>query len=359
MPQRKSESSHWRTRYAAQSPHRVRIARDVPEVSTITLHLSLAPPVPTLKCRLLGRPRSGFKFTTAERAIITSAAPSLPVTDWHRIPIIDVKLAYLVEDYIERIKTAAQGENFKPASRDLAAIVNPKKSRPRKRAQISQRVVHLLAARLLLRTGETNLRRKFIAPIVDGIRCGEISDADMRRAGREIRALGALRTDHALLQGRYSNEPFRILTSHVINEWRLGLRREPELSRDPSRHDGDDDAVYSELVRLTHALDVIAFWRLWKDKDFRELMANDPPVIMTRAEVYYSMKRTLRAMRANDVDSSGRYFSIVHRPNGKPTAIINSAERNLRRLHRAAVRFKRIARRWLVLGRRPRRSRRV
>jgi hypothetical protein len=242
----------------------VRITRNVPQLSVTTIRISACSTgeVPTL--RLIGPPRSGFKFTEEEHADIVHAAPSIPKAyKPHRISVIDATLAYIVEDYIERVTETLHAINLKYASRELGAIANPGKGRHRAAADISEPVAHLLATRLLLRGGAPILDAQSIAAMVEAIRNGAYSVEQLQVVAREVRALGALCVKRTWVPGTMTNGPLWYLSSHVLEEWEFGMKKAPILSQDCDRNDGPHIGVHSELVRLTQALQVIGIKRMW------------------------------------------------------------------------------------------------
>jgi hypothetical protein len=133
-------------------------------------------------------------------------------------------------------------------------------------------------------------------------------------------------------------------------EWRFGMGLAPAISRDPERIDenGDPrlltrgDAVCNELVRLAQTLHAIAIMRLQTDPEFRERVANDPPMIMTRSQVAFSMRRVLREMRENDKDGSGLFFSLRPRSTSDRSAP-RPVEAKIRTLLRDVQRARRLA----------------
>jgi hypothetical protein len=331
-------------RAAKQRRPGIRITRDVPKLTISTLNLTLTPPIPPLRHRLLGPPLSRFAFSPEERAHILTVAPSMPETDWHRIPIIDVKLAYFVEDHIERIKEFSHRTNIKAASRELGTIANPNKGRRRDPARLSEIVVHVLAGQLLLRAGEVDLRRHTIDPMIARIRAGSIPERDLQRAARAARCLGALQGRRRWRTGTTCNEPFRLLASHVLNEWRFGMGFAiARLSQDPARDDGEHHGVHSELVRLCHALHAIAIRRLWQDERFMERTKADPPVIMERTQVYASLWRVRRVMEENDPDDMERGYTVLRPVEPNSAAVIERAERNFSNLIQEVLRARRAA----------------
>jgi len=319
--------------------------------------LSLVSPVPDLKPQLLGPPRSGFEFTADERALIIDAAPSIDGTDRHGIPIVDVTCAYFVDDHVEQLREFALRPDNKAVRRELGATAQPNRQRRRDPARLSDRVVHILAARLLLCDGNMELRAHNIDPIVRRIRAGEIPESELRRAAREALALGALKDTHNRLPGKTTHEPFWLLASNIFNVWRFGLGRAIILSEDPSRKDGEHQGVHSELVCLTQALHEIAVRRLWQDENFKRQTAHDPIVIKSRSEAYHSLKLVRKSMLANDTEGTGRGFTVLRRPKQKPHVLRLYTKWALRRLRRDVFRARYAAWRWIMLGKPSRRSR--
>ena len=151
-----------------------------------------AHPAGGVQTRLLGPPSSGFKFTDDERAAIERAARKMPRVDpAHKILIIDVQLAHITEDYIERVKEASRAFSFKEASRELGAVADPKRGRRRAAAQLSEPVAHLLATQLLLRAGSFDLNAQTVSATIQAIRDGAYKTEQLQTAAREVLVRGA------------------------------------------------------------------------------------------------------------------------------------------------------------------------
>jgi hypothetical protein len=305
-----------------------RITRNVPGLTTSTLSLSVADIDGRPKSRLLGPPRSGFRFTPKERALIARSAPSMPEADCHKIPTIDVKLTYLVEEHIQRLKETAQSFSLKSASRELGVVANPKKGRRRAGARPSEAVVHLLASRLLLRNGTTSLNAWSIDAIVEKIRLGSVPFDQLQIAAREVRALGALNRSRRAFRGTTTNEALWHLGCHVLVEWQSGMKLEPKLSQDFIRDDDVHEGVHSELVMLVHALHQIAVCRLWADQDLMTQTVGEPITMRSPAEVYWSLMRIRAATETGQGNSAIRDQT---RWNGQRYARVDAAIKRLRR----------------------------